>query len=123
MELTKPVYSYVDGKLSINYAPCFDKALNLIGASWIDTKYSLVKGALPNHSVAVTDTDLLAHDDYLAIIIERRITVILVAGVGQLSASPKRLRKAEAKLKEAGVKVIYRASLDTALSSLQRIGA
>ncbi len=113
MQLTKPVYTWNEGGtgLTIQYnSECCEQALNFTGPTWVDHRLGLVKALLRTHPVVVTDNDLVAHDDYIEVLKERQPLVVLVFN-GQ--ASILRLHRAEAKLRDAGIKVRYFASLRT----------
>ncbi len=107
MKLTKALYSFKGGRLQINYdgmtAFSDDYALNLIGVSWVDVKYGLLKSIVKQFDVVVTDSDLLAHDDYLEQIPSSTTIVLYHSGSG-ISASKLRLKNAKQKLKERGIK-------------------
>jgi len=123
MKLTAPVYTIEDGNFVIHYrGGSFNSALNWTCGSWVDVQYGIVRSVLKRHSVILTTTDLIAHDDYLANL-DKTQTIVLVYG-GYLGSTPskRRLLKAQEKLKAAGIKTRYFASLETATRYIARLG-
>jgi hypothetical protein len=121
------------GLMSIEYKSAKTKgALEYIGVGWVDHKYGLLKSIGRNHDVIVTDQDLIAHDDYIEALQDRRPTIVFLnrehgvgnkfkqqSGVG--GANYKRLKAAMNKLQESGFRVLYfknRAPMESKVKSL-----
>lgn len=128
--ITKQVYGVGDsGRIDLTYeGGTLGKALNLSGYTWLDYKYNFIKSVIGKHKVIITDTDLLAHDDYIEVLLNSRrqlgheIIFVLTStfsiknpsspsisflGSNTCGASSKRLKKAQEKLTEAGIKTKY----------------
>ena len=122
MKLTKQVYTWkTNGSLNIEFNTEYqNKVLNAIGSSWLDIRFGIIKSALTTnlYQFVATDSDLLAHDDYIKKITTQ--TVYLVNTKAPTSASTKRLKKAKEKLKAAKIKVRYFASQESFKKFLER---
>jgi hypothetical protein len=81
---------------------------------WVDTRYDLIKKQIPAYEVLLTQTDLIAHDDYVEQLATWHMVVLYFDGVSQLGASKGRLKSAMARLKADGYKCRYFASRETA---------
>lgn len=132
MKLGKQLYSVDESEadeskpISLAYTPEYDTALNLTGYLWSDHKYSFVKNLLVSnpyrHRILVTDTDLLAHDDYMqAMLPNVHLIVFVLSPVGEMfngqktcGASKKRLKQAIAKLNRAGFTTKFFVNKDAA---------
>jgi hypothetical protein len=119
MPVAQRIYNWVGKKgnkrLVIKY-DTKDNALtyiDTIGDMWVDHKYSILKNALRYDREIITDSDLIAFDDYIELLKTYKIRVHLVANASSGSASKSRLRNALGRLKAAGIKVKYYASVDS----------
>lgn len=123
MKLSKPVYIYGRDTLHVNIfsaAGRFTTALNLLDIGWIDHTFAILQHLLPRFDWIVTDTDLLAHDDYIKHLRDTHI-VFLVRTDGKLAANYGRLNAAATKLRAAGIKVRYFASMKSLNKTLERL--
>ena len=113
MKLTKQVY-YSDGEMiGIQYK--YDRScnvLNFTGYVWTDVKYGLGKTLIKQYDYIATDSDLIAHDDYISEL-KPYATIFVIAAGTPISASKGRLKKAIEKLKANNLKVKYFASSES----------
>jgi hypothetical protein len=117
MQLTKPVYRFIDDGMIVDYnTKDSDKALNFTGPTWVDVKLGLVRARIGHHKVILTDNDLVAHDDYID-----KLTNQIVVLAFDDKASKLRLKRAYTKLRDAGIKVRYFASIETANTYIERL--
>lgn len=111
MKLTQQVYSATDtGSIKLTYDfGSRDQALNLTGYTWVDAKHLYVRDHLiSKHQVIVTDTDLIAHDDYINQLSPDHLVVFICdRKPDRTSASRKRIMLAIAKLKSSGIRTKY----------------
>jgi hypothetical protein len=96
-------------RIIIHYDPkeCEHKVLNMLGQGWIDCRFGLTKQALRKGRIILTDSDLVAHDDYIeSLQYCGECTVVLVMKSKHLmAASNKRMQIAADRLRNAGIKI------------------
>ena len=126
MKLTKPMYT-CENKKSFILTYDFSKssqekyALNLLGCGWIDSRFGLIKSLVKRHTVVVTDSDLLAHDDYLEEL-ELSHIILFVKDSTSVCSSEERLKIAVKKLKSAGILCKYLENMEKTKEYLKEIG-
>lgn len=117
----EPIYKWnKDGQLIANFNSALindQGAINFTKITWVDTTYKLVLNILKSRKnlIIFTDNDLLAHDDYLKVILENNHLIIIELADTENSrkerikrrgsASNPRLRKAYNKILDAGANV------------------
>lgn len=112
MLLGKQLYTLDTDGCTITYSSERPKtALNILNSGWVDAGYNLAKTLLKRHRVVVTDQDLLARDDYIDSL-SLSHTVVFFHHSGKLSASKKRLKNAQSKLKDLGYRTKFFVSED-----------
>ena len=119
MKLTNQIYSLLSNTIKIEYIPMSDAALNFTGCAWLDSKYQIVRNSLlKTYDIVVTDTDIIAHDDYIEKLTPSHQILFVYTGIvkdtiGHIGASKKRIRRAIEKLKASGIKCRYFASKES----------
>lgn len=100
--------------IQVNTRQRWNAALNACGYVWCDMKYGILKSLIKLNHTIVTDSDLLAHDDYVCELVGTNKEVIMLApkkhfrlsdtSNTSVSASKRRMLQAKEKLIAAGVK-------------------
>lgn len=93
------IYSWnKEGNLNISIQTTSGSCiLDMRGSHWVDSRFGLFKSLSYMNDVSIWDTDLVAHDDYIASVANK--TVLLVVGDKGVSASRKRMLRAYNKLR------------------------
>lgn len=121
-----PIYSAnVFGKIEINCVVT-ERVINFTGYSFSEARYKLMANLLQNgafQELVVTDSDRISYDDLITKLKKKHTVLIFFNDMKEENhCSKKRVQKAVAKLKKIGVKVVYRASVESANSWLEKNG-
>jgi len=102
--INKPIYEVVNGQFKIN--PKQNDEINFTGLTWCDSKWMILEKVLNPYKKLITDSDLLAHDDYIELLLSNNIKKIFFT-ITPTSVSQKRRARAVKKIRAHGIKVSY----------------